>query len=55
MIGWTPDTYDDPEDLPSNMPQNLKDHIKNESLIMDSDRPKKVSFSFKFDKQDLLF
>lgn len=42
MIGWTPDTYDDPEDLPSNMPQSLKDHIKNESLIMDSDRPKKM-------------
>jgi sodium/potassium-transporting ATPase subunit beta len=29
IYGWTPDYYDDPNDLPADMPKNLKEHIRN--------------------------
>lgn len=28
IYGWTPEYYDDPNDLPKDMPQSLKDHIR---------------------------
>lgn len=29
IYGWTPEYYDDPNDLPEDMPKQLKEHIRN--------------------------
>lgn len=42
IYGWTPDYYDDPNDLPRDMPEWLKDHIRSINNTRD------VSFLEKF-------